>query len=266
LREELWWKLHKSPFVQKVYSNSFLKPVMRKASQILLPSGTEKALRVKGGIGKGLLLELNPRWEPHVWQGFFEPDAERIMEGYFGPGKTFYDIGGGIGFYSLAAARKGSQVCTFEPDPKNFKTIKHHAEINGLEKNVHLFSLAAYSHTGVLNMLPSNPGRGTGCAHAQAIFGGADADCFQAPCTTVDDFARKNPPPDLIKIDVEGAEVDVIRGADWLMKDLRTPILCEVHTAELAAEIEKIVLDRGYRVEWLQDDAHPVRWLYATAA
>jgi hypothetical protein len=85
-------------------------------------------------------------------------------------------------------------------------------------------------------------------------------------CTTLDDFARENPVPDLVKIDVEGCEASVIRGAEWLMREVRPSILCEIHNSDLAAEVSEIVRARNYRIEWLDDEGYTVRWLYATAA
>jgi FkbM family methyltransferase len=264
MREELWWKLRSSTVLRKLSTLPVLGTVMRKASLMLLPTLTEKVLQVKDGPGKGFYFELNPRWENGLWRGSYEPDAERIMEKYFKPGKTFYDVGGGIGFYTLVAARRGAKVFTIEPDPKNFELIQRHAKLNNLQDKLNLVPLAVYSHTGSLLMEPSDKGEGHGHGHVQEVFGTAPSKCIEVECTTLDDFARKNPAPDLVKIDVEGCEADVFQGSEWLMRETRTAILCEVHNAELAARIEKIVLGRNYNLEWLDDSDYTVRWLYAT--
>lgn len=266
VREEIWWKLHNSQFVQKIYSQPVLAPIMRKASYFLVPSSREKRMKVKSGLGKGIVLELCPRWEPTMWLGNFEPSSQRVVSEYFKPGKTFYDVGGGIGFYSLVAARLGAQVFTIEPDPKSLGWIERNARINNLDGKIHLMPLAANSYTGTMLMEPSDTVRGHGHGHSQEVFGTAPAKCFETKCTTLDDFARENPPPDLVKIDVEGCEAAVIRGAEWLMREVRPSIVCEIHTPELAAEVSEIVRARNYRIEWLDDEGYAVRWLYATAA
>ncbi len=265
MREAVWWKLHNSSFVKKIYANSAFAPMMRKASNLLLPPATEKVLKVKSGLGKGLVLELNPRWEPELWQGHYEPSSQEVVGKYFKPGKTFYDVGGGVGFYSLVAARLGAQVFTIEPDPKSLGWIKRNAQRNNLDGKLHLMPLAANSFTGTMLMEASETVRGHGHGHAQEVFGSDPSKCHETKCTTLDDFARENPPPDLVKIDVEGCEAAVIRGAEWLMREVRPSILCEIHTPELAAEVSEIVSARNYRIEWLDNKGYAVSWLYATA-
>ena len=264
MREVVWWKLHNSGFVRKIYASPTLAPIMRKASNLLLPSSTEMTLKVRSGLGKGLVLELNPRWEPDLWRGHYEPSGQKVVAQYFRPGKTLYDVGGGIGFYSLVAARMGAKVYTLEPDPKNRALIQRHAKMNKLEGKFEITPVAANSYTGSMLMEPSERGRGHGHGHAQEVFGTDPSKCFETKCTTLDDFARENPPPDLIKIDVEGCEAAVIRGAEWLMREVRPAIVCEIHNSELAAEVSEIVRARNYRIHWLDDEGYPVRWLYAT--
>ncbi len=266
MREDIWWKLHNSSFVKKIYANSLIAPVMRRASNFILPSSMEKTLKVRSGLGEGLVFELNPRWEPDLWQGDYEPSSQKVAVQYFNPGKTLYDVGGGIGFYSLVASRLGAQVFTIEPDPKNRACIQRHAEMNKLGGKIQIMPLAANSYTGSMLMEPSERGHGHGHGHALEVFGSDPSNCLEVKCTTLDDFAREHPHPDLVKIDVEGCEAAVVRGAEWLMREVRCSIICEIHTPELGAEVSEIVHARGYKIEWLDDKGYPVRWLYATAA
>ena len=252
-------------FVRKLSTLPLLAPLMRRTSLALLPSDTSKVLQVKEGLAKGILFELNPRWDTNLWRGGYEPEAEEIMQKYFKPGVTFYDVGGGVGFYTLAAARLGAKVFTIEPDPNNFAVIQRHAKMNHLENKMNLVQLAAFSHTGTLLMEPSESDRGYGHAHAQKIFGTDVTKCIEVRCTTLDDFARNNPKPDLVKIDVEGCEADVFEGSEWLMKETRAAMICEVHSRELGMRVEEIVRRRNYDVQWLHNENFPVRWIYVTA-
>lgn len=241
-----------------------LAPLMKRASLALLPSDTTKVLQVKEGLAQGIVFELNPRWETDLWRGGYEPEAEQVMQRYFKPGAVFYDVGGGVGFYTLVAARLGAKVFTIEPDPKNFADIQRHAEMNHLGDKMNLTPLAAYSYTGTLLLEPSKRGQGHDHGHVQDVFGTDPSLCIEVGCTTLDDFARKNPRPDLVKIDVEGCEADVFEGSEWLMKETRAAMLCEVHTHDLGVRIEEIVRRRNYDLQWLHNEAFPVRWLYAT--
>jgi FkbM family methyltransferase len=263
VREELWLKLRQSPILRKLYNQPLLAPAMRTASNLLLPSWTEKILKVKSGIGEGLAFELNPRWEIELWEGSYEPGVQEIAREYFVPGKTYYDVGGGIGFYSLVAARGGAQVYTFEPDPQNHACIERHAKRNRLDGRFHLMQLAAYSHTGQIQMQHSTKDRGHG--HAKTTFDGTvPGPGFEVSCTTLDDFARSHPLPTLVKVDVEGAEVDVVKGAGWLLGEIRPAILCEVHNLPISLQIQELLRGHGYRWQWLDDPTYPICRLFAT--
>ena len=265
MRERLWWSVRNSNVARRLLAWPLLAGILRRVSYLLLPSSTHKILQVRNGLGEGLWLELSPRWESHIWQGPYEPAVQQVVYDYFKPGKTVYDVGGGIGFYALVAARLGAQVFTFEPDPKNFDCIERNARTNHLGGSFNLMRLAAFSRTGTLVMEPSDRRHGHGHAHAKEIWDSGVHESFEAACTTLDDFARENPLPDLIKIDVEGCEAAVVKGAGLLMRDVRPAILCEVHDVELANEVETLVRSRGYKVAWLDDPDYPVRWIYATA-
>jgi hypothetical protein len=67
--------------------------------------------------------------------------------------------------------------------------------------------------------------------------------------TTVDEFASVNPAPDFIKIDVEGEEARVLRGAYRVLREKRPLICCEVHSSDLAVEVSDILKSAGYALE-----------------
>jgi hypothetical protein len=66
---------------------------------------------------------------------------------------------------------------------------------------------------------------------------------------SVDEYVRKSAAPDFIKCDVEGAEVEVFRGAEKLLKERRPLILCEMHGEENRQTLLKLFVDLGYRCE-----------------
>ncbi len=263
MREKLWWRLRNLAIVRRLLASRVAADILRKASFYLLPSSAQKLLTVQKGLGEGLRLELSPRWENQLWRGEYEPAVQHAVAAYFRPGKIIYDVGGGIGFYALAAVRSGARVFTFEPDPTNFACIESNARVNGLADRLDLLRAAAFSRTGTMLMEPSDRRHGHGHAHAKEIWDSKSADVFEAPCTTLDDFARAHPLPDLVKIDVEGCEAEVLKGADWLLREVRPAILCEVHDAGLAQEAEQLIASRGYAISWLNDRDRPRRWIHA---
>ena len=88
---------------------------------------------------------------------------------------------------------------------------------------------------------------------------------IDVPCTTLDDFARSNAAPSLVKIDVEGAESEVLNGAAELCRDVRPPLLIEVHDPVNSMRVQEWLQRHEYRLEWLEDPNRLPSRLLATA-
>ena len=151
-----------------------------------------------------------------------EPETLAWIRG-FAPGAILWDVGANIGLYSLYAARaRGCRVMAFEPAPANFAVLAKNVEINGLEDAVSALPIALGHSTRLdaLHMAETEPGV------AFAVFGGNAAAAKANPACLgysidrfIDDFAP--PFPEHIKIDVDGLEQDIVRGAQRTLADAR---------------------------------------------
>jgi len=65
--------------------------------------------------------------------------------------------------------------------------------------------------------------------------------------TTIDHELLTRPPPDVLKIDVEGAELRVLKGAERLLRQKRPILLVELHSPEIAAKYDQRMADIGYQ-------------------
>ncbi|MGB7731103.1 MAG: FkbM family methyltransferase [Candidatus Acidiferrum sp.] len=72
---------------------------------------------------------------------------------------------------------------------------------------------------------------------------------------SIDDFAKSNPPPTVIKCDVEGAEVEVLKGARETLRAYHPLILCEMHSPAMDRTAREILLELGYSLEAV-DETH----------
>jgi FkbM family methyltransferase len=129
---------------------------------------------------------------------------------------VIYDVGGMTGIYGLLAAKVNPKatVLIFEPDPINFKHIELNIKLNGLG-NCKAVHGAVTDHSGTIDFLV------TGTSGSRI---GKSEHSESVPAYRLDDF----PVPDLIKIDVEGFEHAVIRGATKMLEKKPTMFL-EVH-------------------------------------
>src|ERR1019366_5321984 len=94
-----------------------------------LPHGTRVWAQTRVGLAKGLWLNLDPRFERHYAEGYYEPAIQKILAEKLSSGGTFSDAGGHIGFVSLIAARlvgDSGAVYSFEADPENAGRINQH--------------------------------------------------------------------------------------------------------------------------------------------
>jgi FkbM family methyltransferase len=235
---------------------------MKRLSYLLVPSKGVQTLRVRSGPGRGLLFELNPRWEIPTWDGSYELEVQRVLQERLKPGSVLYDVGANMGFYSLLAARQGAQVFAFEPDIQNAASLERHASLNLLGAKIAVIRAAVFSTTGFVALEPADSARGHGNAHV-GINTESLNPTVKVPCTTLDDFAREHILPDTIKIDVEGAESKVLEGAEKLFTHTRPLLICEVHDAANASFVDAWLKTRDYEVRWLDSNDKFPRQLLA---
>lgn len=262
MRERLWLLLRNSKLLRKLYARRALTEPMRVASYFLLPSGGQKRLRVKKGPAMGLVFDLNPRWEHTAWEGTYEQSVQQLFVKSLKPGHVVFDVGANYGFYAMLASRVGAEVFAFEPDKGNAETLARHAEMNDLASHIHIVPSAAYSYTGSIALEPAAAG-----SHGNALTrprASETLNTVNVSCTTLDDFARASPRPDLVKIDVEGAESEVLKGADQLFRVCRPILLCEIHDDQNASFAEAWLGEHDYACTWLGQELSFPKHLFAS--
>jgi FkbM family methyltransferase len=134
------------------------------------------------------------------------------------PGELFVDVGANVGSYSLlAAAECGARVKAYEPVPATFEWLKRNVAENGLQNQVQLFNHALGAENGMVAM--------TAMLDAQNhLAESGDAHTINVPIRRLDDSLAGDIPT-LIKIDVEGAEDQVLAGVQKTIADSRQQAL-----------------------------------------
>ena len=205
-------------------------------------------VEVQHGPAKGLWLKLNPRTGHDYFQGAVEPEAQQALVEHLRAGMTVYDIGANIGFFSLLGARlvgTAGRVVAFEADPDAAARLKEHAARNGFSW-ITVEEKAAWSETGEVRFVRSVPATSPdlGLGHVQTD--GAAEDSMGVAAVSLDDYAERAPAPDFVKCDVEGAEVEVVRGARRLLAEKRPNVLCELHSEENRRILDEVFARLGY--------------------
>jgi FkbM family methyltransferase len=193
--------------------------------------------------------------------GVFEKDECHFALNFLSPGMVFFDVGANLGQYTLLAAdRVGEtgQVHSFEPSPRMFKELLFNVELNKLSGICHLNNQAISNHEGTAQLSIYEPGGEVyGSIGTQHWCNSKIIKYESVATTTLDHYVEKNELQhvDLIKIDIEGAELLALQGAaELLSRDDSPQILIEVadiNTAGFgypAMEIIHYLESLGYRL------------------
>jgi FkbM family methyltransferase len=124
---------------------------------------------------------------------------------------TVVDVGANIGFIAVRAARTASRVIAIEPHPTRFRYLERNVALNGLS-NVTCMNCAMGAAEGEIALYDLDPTLGPRPLDVSATPGRGR--CYRVPLRTVDSLVEE---ADLLKIDVEGYEAEVLRGASNLL-------------------------------------------------
>jgi FkbM family methyltransferase len=227
-----------------------LGELVHRISHRVLPEDKRVWAQIEAGPAKGLWLELNPRTGQNYLRGDAESRVQEALEKRLRPGMVFYDLGANIGFFSLLGARlvgPHGKVFSFEPDAEVASRLRRNAGRNGFS-NIAVVEAGVWSSSREITFVAadsSSPDHGTGTF----MQGAAEATGAPVRCVALDDFVQNAPPPDAIKCDVEGAEVEALRGAEKLIEQQRPWILCEMHSEENDRAWRELLRRFGYNFE-----------------
>jgi FkbM family methyltransferase len=171
--------------------------------------------------------------------GVYGPQETVLLRVLLRPGMSFVDVGANWGYFSLLAAHlvgSGGRVLALEPDPRVHPLIEANVRMNGLAQ-VAALRVAAAEAAGVLTLAGfEEDGGNFGISRVMGAGGSHAGPSFQVEGTTLDALleARGIPAVDLLKMDIEGAEMAALKG---LSRSLETGkvrrLLVELHPREL---------------------------------
>jgi FkbM family methyltransferase len=185
------------------------------------------AAPVRARLGKTLDVELDPAdliQSQIYYIGYYEFYLARYFCGLIYPSITFADVGAHIGQYTLLAAERGAVVHAFEPNPDNYLRLQRNVAANGFS-HVILNQTAVSNHTGTSPMfLPDKSNSGSGSLRNALPNSAAE---ITVHTTTLDNYFDRIPCPQMIKMDIEGAELLALRGAMNVLRQWRPILILE---------------------------------------
>lgn len=224
----------------QIDSQSLLGKVLRLPLK-LIPKGL--VITIISGPVKGMKWKVGAS-SHGCWLGTYELDKQRLIQKWVKPEMVAYDIGANAGFYSLLfskAVGPRGQVYAFEPLGENAANILNHVNLNCLGNVV------------VIQTALSNESTLASFAVAKSNSMGSLVNTgtqLRVPTLTLDELINKLglPAPDVIKMDVEGAESAVLVGAIDLLHKYNTVWFIALHGAEQKKLCQDILVSHGYSI------------------
>jgi FkbM family methyltransferase len=214
-----------------------------------------------------LLIYVSPEaglqyWRRHL--GKVDPPLLRMVRELVKPGSIVWDVGANVGLFSFSAAAlagPSGSVLAIEPDLWLANLLSKSARYARLSKQsarVDVLSAAVTETPGVCQLQIAERSRASN--HLSQAHGSSQAEGVrhtqQSIAVSLDFLQAHFPAPTVLKIDVESAEVGVLRGASALLETARPVVLCEVISGN--SDIVANILHQ-HKYELFEADADPVQ-------
>jgi FkbM family methyltransferase len=192
---------------------------------------------------------MGMRWitgsSPHgAWLGILEREKLRSFVGNLKPGMTVWDIGANVGLYTLPSARavgRSGHIYSFEPLPRNCEYLRSHILLNKLS-NVVVVPTAVYDAAESIRMAAGDsPSEFHLDPHGEVSVPAIGLDAWRT--------ATNSPPPNAVKIDVEGAEAGVLRSGSETFPRYKPLVYLALHGENQRRECHELLTGWGYEIK-----------------
>ena len=178
------------------------------------------------------------------WLGSYECPKQRLFSRTLQPGGTVFDVGAHAGFYTLLAAElvgPGGRVVSFEPLPRNLGYLRRHVQLNGCE-NVEVIAAAVCDRDGLGRFQPDE-------SSLQGRL--SDEGALRVPTVRLDSLVSAGtiPPPNFVKMDIEGGEFRALRGGRETLAAARPVVFLATHGPEVHGRCCELLRQLDYRLE-----------------
>jgi FkbM family methyltransferase len=229
----------------------------------LLPGGGLRRTIASGPL-EGMVLRLPSGWDELYAPGGYEPDVAAALTRLVEPGDTCVDAGAHYGYFTLLLAKlcgPGGHVYSFEAEADNARVLRQNVRANRLQSRVSVERAAVAAREGEVELHASATGGSTEWTLLEsfALRGEeqpTNRTAERTPAIRLDAYLADAPRFDVLKMDIEGAEAEVIPTISELLERRRPAIVLEFHREVGWPAIEALV-DGGYELEGLDGTPLP---------
>jgi FkbM family methyltransferase len=203
--------------------------------------------------------DLTDRIQRQMWAGVYEPHVRECFSAILEPGAVYFDVGAHIGFHAVFAAHRvgpEGRVFAFEADPRVYERLARNLSQFPWAQAV---NSAVWDRTGSLTFERSSTKNESGWGTVSAVRDFGKGEHVEVPSVTLDDWCRDSHLErwDAMKLDAEGSELAVLRGAQTSLEKFRPTLIMEINAVLLeqggvsASGVADFLLERGYCLFWL---------------
>jgi len=245
------------------------RALFRALTAIAGDSNGRVALPVLSGPARGLRfkLDLLQRMESAYAKGTYDKRILARLRTLCRPGWVAWDCGTYLGFYTVFLSRlvgPAGRVVAIEPDSRNMARTRENAGLNSCN-NVTFLNAAIGGAVGRVEFIRTNntnshlPGMYVGASTSEYSRIVQEEEHTQVECFTLDSLLslRGLPAPNLIKLDIEGAERDALGHAARMAADCQPLIVLELHNPECDAKAWEFARKSDYLLQNLETDTRP---------
>jgi FkbM family methyltransferase len=179
------------------------------------------------------LIYVSPDSSLRLWSPTLQSDLFDLAREFVKPGAIVWDIGANVGVFCIAAAQKAGpqgSIIAIEPDPWLCHLLERSiAAQTSKATPIKIMQVAVSGAVGTETLHIANRGRASNhlstiAEHSQV---GGTREAIEVRTITLDWLLEQGPPPTLVKIDAEGAEIDLLHSSHRLLTEIRPIIMCE---------------------------------------
>lgn len=225
------------------------------------PVGIQQ-VEIAAGLLKGLPFCLDMQSEKDYWLGTYEPQLQQAIRHWVKPGTVVFEAGANVGYTSLclgrAAGPKGHVYC-IEPLPENLARLGENLALNYEVCQFSILPMAVSGESGLAQFqvhASDDMGKLVGSAGRQETY----QQNIRVETISLDDmvYRRSFPPPDVIKMDIEGGEVLALPGVRQVLAEIRPLVLLELHGPQSVQAAWQALSAAGYSIHRLDADTSRV--------
>lgn len=200
--------------------------------------------------------DLSDRIQRQMWAGTYEPHVRACLDALIEPGQVYFDVGGHIGYHAVAAAHKvgvNGRVFAFEADPILYERLARNLEQFPWAQATHA---AVWDQGGKLTFARSPVAQESGWGTLSEVRDFDQGEHLEVRAVRLDDWCGEARVTrwDMMKLDAEGSELAVLRGAQGALEQFQPIMIIEINGIVLqqagisSTEVVDFLTARSYRL------------------